>query len=131
MALAAARRDRRAAAAMVKAARPSMALAARATLQPLAASRPGALLRVQLAFPPQAPRREVLPARRVFRQQAARQDVLPALRALALPVLRVLALPVLPVQLAFPPQTPRQAVALRVQRVPLFRLLPVLRCVAP
>ncbi len=107
MALAAARRDRRAAAAMVKAARPSMAPMGRAPLQPLAASRPGALLRVQLAFPPQAPRREVLPARRVFRQQAARQEVLPAQPALPRQQ-------VPPAQQALPPQALQQQVVLPV-----------------
>ena len=104
MALAAARRDRRAAAAMVKAARPSMAPMGRAPLQPLAASRPGALLRVQLAFPPQAPRREVLPARRVFRQQ---QEVLPAQPALPRQQ-------VPPAQPALPPQALQQQVVLPV-----------------
>jgi hypothetical protein len=74
---------------------------ARAPLQPRAASRPEALLPVQLTFPPQAPRQQALQAQRVRR------------------------LPVLPV-----PPAPRQQ-ALRVQRVPLFRLLSVLRCLAP
>jgi hypothetical protein len=57
------------------------------------------VLPVQLAFPPQALWWQELPA---------------------LPVLRVLA-PFLPLRV------PRQQ-ALRVQRVPLFRLLPVLGC---
>src|SRR5262245_57376956 len=102
MALAAARQDKPAAAARTTAARPSKALMARAPLQPRAASRPEALLPVQLAFPRQAPRQAV------------------ALRAQRIP-----RLPVLPV-----PSAPRQQ-ALRAQRVPLFRLLPVLRCLAP
>ena len=88
MALAAARRDKPAAAARTTAARPSKALMARAPLQPRAASRPEALLPVGLAFPPQAPG-----------------------QAVALRAQRVPRLPVLPVQLAFPPQAPGQAVA--------------------
>jgi hypothetical protein len=103
---------------------------ARSPLQPLAASRPEALLLVQLAFPPQAPRQAValrvprvprllvLPVPLVLLRQALWRQELPAL-----PVLRVLA-PFLPLQV------PRQQ-ALRVQWVPLFRLLPVLGCLAP
>src|SRR5262245_27282952 len=146
MALAAARRDKPAAAARTTAARPSKALTARAPLQKRVASRPRALLRVLRVFRQQAARQQVLPALRVFRQQAARQQVLPALRVLRAPVPLVLpqqalgqkvlpALPVLPLRvprrpvLPLPP-APRQQ-ALQAQRVPLFRLLPVLRCLAP
>jgi hypothetical protein len=100
---------------MATAARPSKAL------QPRAASRPEALLPVQLAFPPQAPRQQAL------RVQRVRLPVLPVPQAPRQQALRVqrVRLPVLPV-----PPTPRQQ-ALQVQRVPLFRLLLVLRCLAP
>ena len=117
MALAAARRDKPAGAARAKAARPWKALTARAPLQPRTASRPEALLPVQLAFPPQAPRQAVaLRAQRVPRLPVL--PVPPAPRRQALQrVPRLLVLPV-------PPAPRRQA--LRAQRVPLFRPLPVL-----
>jgi hypothetical protein len=149
MALAAARRDKPAAAAM-KAARPSKALMGRAPRRPLAASRLRAPLPAQPAFPPKAPRQQValqekvaqqvLPpqalqwkvAQQVLPQQALQwkvaQQVLPQQaprQAVALRAQRVPRLPVPPV-----PPRPRQQ-ALWAQRVPLFRLLPVLRCLAP
>jgi hypothetical protein len=136
MALAAARRDKPAAAAMVKAARPSKALMGRAPRRPLAASRLRAPLPAQPAFPPKAPRQQVALQEKVAQQvlppQALQwkvaQQVLPQQaprQAVALRAQRVPRLPVPPV-----PPRPRQQ-ALWAQRVPLFRLLPVLRCLAP
>ena len=93
MALAAARRDKPAAAAMVKAARPSKALMARAPLQPRAASRPGAPLPVQVALRVQrAPRPLVLPAQQALPVRAPRQQVSPASLVLSPQALRQQAL---------------------------------------